>query len=195
MDFPTLSRLIADVRTMAPAHRIILFGSSSLFGSYPAESAVTLGVAVTLDADFFLDPEDTEMRRRLEEEFGEDNAFHQATGHYGDFVDLRLSESFPDGWRERLVPMPGFANVFALEPVDMAVTKVAATARCRLNLRMGRDKRDRGLKDIHTIVALLRSQRLDHAALVARLRGMDYEPALIAECSLVLAEIERRAAA
>jgi len=105
-------------------------------------------------------------------------------------VDLRLSESFPDGWRARLVPMPGFEDGLALEPVDMAVTKVAATARSRWTRRMGRGGVDRGMKDIRTIVSLIRGGRMDLAVLQKRLHGMDYEPALIVECAQVMREIE-----
>jgi hypothetical protein len=159
MELPSLNRLLAAVCAAVPGRRLVLFGSSSLLGSFPGDPSERIGVAVTIDADFFLDPDDESQRRRLDEEFGEDNAFHLSTGHYGDFVDLRLADSFPDGWRDRLVPMPGFENVLALDPVDMAVTKVATTARARLNLRLGRGGVDRGLKDINTIVALLRPQR------------------------------------
>ena len=48
-----------------------------------------MGTAITLDADFFIDPDDQSQREKLEENFGENHAFHNATGHYGDFVDLR----------------------------------------------------------------------------------------------------------
>lgn len=85
--------------------------------------------------------------------------------------------------------MTGFDNVFALHPVDMAVTKVAATARSRLWRRLGKGGVDRGMKDINTIVALLKAGRLDRDALTSRLRTMDYEPALIVECSNVMNEI------
>ena len=146
MELSSLTLLISAVRGAAPSSRIILFGSSSLFGSFPDADPEQIGVSVTLDADFFIDPDDADLRLQLEEEFGEDHAFHAATGHYGDFVDIRLSDSFPNGWRERLVPMPSFDNVMALDPVDIAVTKVAATAFTRLNRRMGRGKTDRGLK-------------------------------------------------
>ena len=163
MDFSTLNALISEVRRHAANERILIFGSSSLFASFPDISPALIGVETTLDADFFLDPDDETIRQSLSAELGKDQAFHNATGHYGDFVDLRLSESFPSGWRERLVPMPGFENVFALEPVDMAVTKVAATARSRLWRRLGKGGVERGMKDINTIVALLKGGRMNLA--------------------------------
>ncbi len=194
MEFSTLTALISRAQALVPSRRILLFGSSSLFASFPDVDPEIIGTAVTLDADFFIEPDDEDSRRRLDAELGEDKHFHTETGRYGDFVDLRLSDSFPAGWRDRLVPMPGFEEVFALHPVDMAVSKVAATARSRLALRMGRDAVDRGLKDINTIVALLRAGRLDRAALDERLRTMDYEPALIVECGRVMADIYARVA-
>ena len=190
MDLRTLSELIHEVRRHAPRERILIFGSSSLFASFPDHPPAHIGVETTLDADFFLDPDHEAVRRSLNAELGKEKAFHQTTGHYGDFVDLRLSESFPSGWRERLVPMPGFDNVFALEPVDMAVTKVAATARSRLWRRLGKGGVERGMKDINTIVALLKGGRMNLTTLKKRLDGMDYEPSLIVECSQVMREIE-----
>lgn len=113
MEISSLTHLLDSVRRSAPGKRIILFGSSSLLGSFPEDDPHIIGVAVTQDADFFIEPDDPTLREALEEAYGEDNAYHAATGHYGDFVDLRLSESFPEGWRERLVPVRGFDEVFA----------------------------------------------------------------------------------
>ncbi len=45
------------------------------------------------------------------------------------------------------------------------------------------------MKDINTIVTLLKTGRLDRTVLNARLHAMDYEPALIVECSRVMKEI------
>lgn len=189
MEISTLNLLLKSVRDATPDRKIIVFGSSSLFASFPDVDPELIGTAVTLDADFFIDPDDEALREKLDLNFGEDHAFHAATGHYGDFVDLRLSESFPEGWRDRLVPMPDFENIFALDPVDMSVTKVAATARSRLWRRLGRGGVDRGRKDINTIVALLRGNRINLKTLQTRLQRMDYDPSLIVECGRVMDEI------
>lgn len=189
MDVRTLAGLIDEIRLRVPQQRLLLFGSSSLLASFPEEPPSEIGVELTLDADFFLDPDDETSRVVLSESLGRNGDYHAATGHYGDFVDLRLSESFPEGWRERLVPVRGFDEVFALDPVDMAVTKIAATARSRLWKRLGRSSTDRGMKDINTLVALLKAGRMERTVLTRRLDGMDYEPALIAECGQVLKEI------
>jgi hypothetical protein len=108
-------------------------------------------------------------------------------------VDLRLADAFPEGWRDRLVPMPGFENVFALSPMDMAVSKVNATARSRLDKRFGRREADRSLKDINTLAALIRAGLLDYAELERGVRQLDREPALLAEYGRALGEIRTMA--
>ena len=190
MEFPALAQLINAIRTVAPGRRIIVFGSSSVFGSFPDDDPDALGVAITQDADIFIDPDDVALRVQLDEKFGEDRAWHVETGHFGDFVDLRFAEIFPIGWRERLVPMAGFENVFALHPLDMAATKVVATASSRLSRRMGGNTPDRGLKDINTIVALIRAGRLDFSSLESRVNALDLSPALTVECGRVMGEIQ-----
>lgn len=189
MDLESLNSLVRRVRTLAPERRILVFGSSSLFASFPSVPPSRIGVELTLDADFFLDPDDELLRTRLLAQLGRNRAYHAETGYYGDFVDLRLADSFPAGWRERLVPMPGFDNVFALDPVDMAVTKITATASARLSIRFARGGIDRGMKDISVIVALLNNGRLAREAIERRLGSLDCEPALLVECWQIFATI------
>jgi hypothetical protein len=138
---------------------------------------------------FFLDPDDYASREALIAEFGREHAYHLTHGFYADFVDLRLADAFPEGWRERLVPMPGFAHVVALHPMDMAVSKVNATARSRVDRRMGRRESDRGMKDINTLVTLIRAGLLDAVELSGEVFRLEQEPAYIAECSMVMKEI------
>jgi len=83
----------------------------------------------------------------------------------------------------------GFEDVFALDPVDIAVSKVSATARSRWALRLGRGGSDRGLKDINTIAGLIKAGRIERSILASRLAAMDYEPALMVECGRVMEEI------
>jgi len=106
-----------------------------------------------------------------------------------------MAEQFPEGWRERLVPMPGFANVFALHPMDMAVSKVVATASSRLDKRFARRPADRSLKDINTLVALIRAGRLDREELDRRVSAPDHAPAMIVECGLVMRTLVELSAA
>ena len=99
MELESLIHLIDRVRAIVPEHRIILFGSSSLVASFPGDPPSRLGLELTIDADFLLDPDDAGLRELLDQKLGEDHEFHDATGYYGDFVDLRVQESFPAGWR------------------------------------------------------------------------------------------------
>ena len=189
MEFQSLIELLGEVRRMIPERRVLLFGSSSLFASFPNHPPAKIGVESTLDADFFLDPDDLESRTALLERLGRERDYHQTHGYYGDFVDLRLADAFPEGWRDRLVPMPGFENVFALSPMDMAISKVNATARSRLDKRFARREADRGYKDINTLVALIKAGLLDYTELELGVRQLDLEPALIVECGRALEEV------
>jgi len=186
MELAALNNLLTAVCQTAPDRRILLFGSSSLFASFPTADPHEIGAAVTIDADFFIEPDDKCVREALDAVLGEDNAYHVTHGFYGDFVDLRMAEGFPEGWRERLVPMPGFENVFALHPMDMAVSKVIATAKSRIDRRFGRRAADRGMKDINTLVALIRAGYLDAAELTRQVRRLDHEAAMIVECGNVM---------
>jgi hypothetical protein len=76
----------------------------------------------------------------------------------------------------------------------MAVSKVGASARSRLDVRFRRREADRGLKDINTLVALIRGGWLSYAELEKNVLAMDYEPALIAESGWVLATIRQMVA-
>ena len=124
MQFSTLKSLIAEVRKLVPERRIFLFGASSFLASFPTDSPAAIGVEMTLDAGFFLEPDDEQICDQLVAVLGRNRAYHNTTGHYCDFVDLRMAEGFPTGWRERLVPVPGAENVFAIHPMDAAVNKV-----------------------------------------------------------------------
>ena len=104
MDIKSLRSLLDEVTRQVTDRRILLFGSSSLLASYPEEAPDRIGVETTIDADFFLDPDDKAFRAVLLAELGKEQSYHIANGYYGDFVDLRMAEGFPQGWRERLVP-------------------------------------------------------------------------------------------
>jgi hypothetical protein len=186
MEFPALKALLTAVCMTAPKRRILLFGSSSLFASFPDADPHEIGVAVTIDADLFLEPDDKATREELDAKLGEDNEYHTTHGFYGDFVDLRMAEGFPEGWRERLVQMSGFENVFALHPMDMAVSKVIATASSRIDKRFGRRSADRGMKDINTLVALIIAGHLDGEQLAREVGRLDHEPAMMVECGSVM---------
>ncbi len=186
MDLQSLKCLLQEVTRQVTGRRVLLFGSSSLLASFPEDAPERIGVETTIDADFFLEPDDESSRAALLAELGKEQSYHTTHGFYGDFVDLRMAEGFPKGWRERLVPMPGFDNVFALHPMDMAVSKVIATANSRIDKRFGRRAADRGMKDINTLAALVRAGYLDGGELARQVSRLDHESSMIVECSLVV---------
>jgi hypothetical protein len=65
--------------------------------------------------------------------------------------------------------------------MDMAVSMVNATARSRLDRRFGRRESDRGLKDINTLVRLIRAGYLDTEELSHQEFQLEREPACIVE--------------
>lgn len=195
MDIEALRSILRAVRRREAARRIVIFGSSSLLISLSGPSPPDLGVETTLDADLLLDPDDETARRALDEAFGSDSEYDAATGFHADFVDARIADDcFPRGWRERLVPVPGFDVVFALSTADSAAAKLLATAFARLNRRMGRATADRGRKDINAVAALLRNRLLDVTALRQSLDSVDLTSALLVEAENVFAETTETAA-
>lgn len=194
MDLSALKELIGSIGRLTGSRQLILFGSSSLFAPSTPKLLKRSAWKQHSMLISFLDPDDDSCRAILIAEFGREQDYHLAHGFYADFVDLRLADAFPKGWRERLVPMPGFTNVGALYPVDMAVSKVNATARSRLDRRFGSRESDRGLKDINTQVTLIRAGYLDEAELSKQVFLLEREPACIAEYSQVMEEILQRVA-
>ena len=173
--------LLAAVRQGEAERILIVFGSSSFFVAYPDAEAKDLGVVLTKDSDLLLDPDDIVCRQDLDALFGADSIYARA-GIHADFVDLRISQSFPPGWRERLIAVAELDRVFALEPHDAAAAKLLATAASRLDRRMGRSVVDRGLKDIAVVSRLAVLGMLDLEKVRRRLRSHDdLPPALMVE--------------
>jgi hypothetical protein len=60
----------------------------------------------------------------IHESLGESGAFHLRHGYHVDVLRDSIFETLPPGWRERLVPVPGCEGAVALEPHDLAATKL-----------------------------------------------------------------------
>lgn len=192
MNLPVLSEMIGAIRQIEPSRRIVLFGSSSILASFPNETPETLGVEVTIDADVFLDPDDEQAREALLRIMGKGREYHLENGFYCDFVDARADEWFPLGWKQRVVPFQGHANVYAMHPVDSSAAKLVATAHSRVDKRMGRRLHDRGSKDIDTVVALVSFGHVDLSPIIARMDKIELPPAYLAELGSVVAEVRRQ---
>ncbi len=189
MTLSALTNLIATVRQLEPTREIVIFGSSSFLANFPNASPASIGVEVTIDADFFIEPDDEMARTRLLDVMGRGHSYHNENGFYCDFVDARKDEWFPPGWKQRLVAFPGHAGVFAMHPVDATATKLVATAHARVDKRMGRRPHDRGSKDIDTVVALVRSRYVDWSQVKARMNEIDLPPAYLAALDTVEKEV------
>jgi len=189
MNLPVLSEMIGAIRQIEPSRRIVLFGSSSILASFPKETPETLGVEVTIDADVFLDPDDEQAREALLRIMGKGREYHLENGFYCDFVDARADEWFPPGWKQRVVPFQGHANVYSMHPVDSSAAKLVATAHSRVDKRMGRRLHDRGSKDIDTVVALVSSGHVDWQEVTNRNREISLESAYLAELAKVETEV------
>ena len=192
MNFSTLNQMIVAIREIEPSRGLLLFGSSSLLVSFPNQTPETLGVEVTIDADLFLDPDDEPKRKLLLSIMGQGREYHLENGFYCDFVDAQADGWFPRGWKERLVAFPGHANVCAMHPVDASAAKLVATAHSRVDKRMAKRLHDRGLKDIDTVVALVRFGYVVLDQVIARLDEIALTPAYLAELDLVVAEVRRQ---
>lgn len=170
MRLEALKALVREARTIEPNARLVVFGSTSAFATYP-----TLGDDVPLygntnDSDFILDPWDESTGAALAGAIGRNSEFFEMNKFYADIIRPVAYHNFPDGFEGRLVPLEDFANVFALEPNDMAVAKIIA----------GRPK------DIDLVTELLAKAKLDEAIIRTRLWHMEMDDKLFAKSHLTL---------
>ena len=130
MRLDTLKHLGRAVAGMSEADRVIVFGSASLLATFPELGDDYDGpLTKTFDADFIPEPFVEEMGQLLDATFGRDRRFHSHFGYYADIVRPFAFEEFPEGWENRLLPLPGVERVFCLDPHDMAAAKCQADAR------------------------------------------------------------------
>jgi hypothetical protein len=119
-----LNHLLDAVRVLAQPRRIVVLGSSSLLPSWPQLGEPGQPLELSLDADLLLDPIDESLANVLKDAIGHDTPFEQRYGYYADILRPVIAETLPAGWESRLHPVPGYDNVFALDPYDLAVVKL-----------------------------------------------------------------------
>ena len=163
MCLDALKHLAGIVSAITRGGEIVVFGSSSLLGTYPAADSEHEWIHRSDDADFILDPFDEIVGRIAHDAVGRDSELESAKGYHADIIRPIACENFPPGWRERLVPLDGCPGVMCLEPHDMAVAKLFA----------GRPK------DIGLLADLIRAGRLDPAEVERRLISMEMTEAFI----------------
>lgn len=170
MHIEALIHLVREAASLAPGKNFILFGSSSAFGKFPWLGNSISTYEQTLDADLVFEPIDEETWILLQSALGKESSFFDTHGYYADINGPRAFDYFPADFRERLVPLPGVENVFALEPNDMAVAKLIA----------GREK------DIRLLSMLLAGGYLDEATIRRRLWKMEMSDKLVVKVDLTL---------
>jgi hypothetical protein len=120
----SLNHLLKELRAWDAKRKIVVLGSSSLLTFHPELGEPGGPLDLTYDADFFLEDVNKEIALSLGQVLGENKAFHLEFGYHADILHPSIVETLPPGWEERLVAVRGFDNVFALEPLDLAVVKV-----------------------------------------------------------------------
>jgi hypothetical protein len=152
MRLRSLNRLVSAALALSGCSRLFIFGSSSIFASFPELDSEEGPLEATYDADLLLEPIDKETAAILSESIGNKSLHHNKHGFYADILHPSITDPFPPGWQDRLVPLDGFSNVWALDPHDLGIVKLC----------VGREK------DLELVGALLKLKKLDCAKLRER---------------------------
>lgn len=154
MRLQSLTHLVDSIRGLCRPRRIVILGSGALLANFPEIGEADRLLEKTFDGDFLLDPTNAETADLLKDAIGAESAFFEINGYYGDCLRPEIVETFPAGWESRLVPLAGYDNVFALDPYDVALVKLA----------IGRKK------DLDLVRALIAMGKLESARFEARYR-------------------------
>lgn len=157
-------------QAIAGPRKIFVFGSASLFGTFPTADEQREMLRRSQDADFIIQPFDEAAGRTLNDAIGGDAALAAQFGYHAGIVRPCAIENFPPDFESRLVPLDGCANVFCLDPHDMAV------ARLMIGRPMG----------IALLADLARQQRLDLEKVAALLDRTPMTEAMVVNAYRVL---------
>lgn len=124
MNLEALQHLVRSVLVLTGDCHVIVLGSASLLASFPELGQGSEPLTTTFDADLCFQPFDETTARMLHEALGESGAFHLRHGYHVDVLRDAIFETLPPGWRERLVLVPGCHGALALDPHDLAATKL-----------------------------------------------------------------------
>ena len=156
MTLTALQHLLRAARTLAEDRSFVVLGSASLLASIPEPGMPDGLLAATYDADLCPEPFDELTAVMLDESLGEHRVFFQRHGYHADILRESILETLPEGWRERLVPVPECPGASALDPTDLAAVK----------LSVGRPK------DLDLVRALLAAGRIDPDVVRSRIDGL-----------------------
>ncbi len=175
MQLRALTHLLDAVLALSRSDKIFVLGSSSLLSSFPDLGENGGPLETTFDADFLLDPTSKEIADVLLEALGANSLFEAANGYHADILHPNITKTLPPGWKERLVSLEGFSNVFCLDPCDAAVVKVI----------VGREK------DLALVRRLLELGKIQATPLRARFHTMPFrERELVAAARNLAAVLE-----
>lgn len=155
MRIHALKHLVKAAGALGESRKVVVLGSASLLVSFPELGEAGL-LENTYDGDLLLEPISKEIAAFLNESLGQESLFSAEKGYHADILHPTIVESLPPGWEERLVPMDGFDDVFALDPCDLAAVKVV----------VGREK------DLALVKGLLKLKKVTEEKLRERLHAM-----------------------
>lgn len=156
MNRAQLEHVIRAAATIAGDSEIVVIGSQAILGRYPDAPA---GLLVSSDVDVY--PRNHPARADLiEGSIGELSPFHETYGYYAQAVG-KSTAILPEGWEERLVPVPTPAGSgLCLEPHDLVLSKYAA----------GREK------DREYVRTAVRARLVERVVLLERLERTPLDP-------------------
>lgn len=174
MNLASLQHLAKAASVLADDCRLVVIGSASLLASFPDLGHDHGPLAQTYDADFVPEPFDEMTALMLDQALGESKAFHLRHGYHADIVRPTIFETLPKGWHERLVPVPGVDQAFALNPTDLAASKVL----------VGRPK------DLSLVKLLISESRITWQSLADRVFQIELDERLQRKVARTLDEIK-----
>lgn len=124
MNLSALQHLIRAALSLAENQPVVVLGSASLLASFPDLGKNEGPLSSTFDADLYPDPFDELVAMMWHEALGENRSYYLRHGYHADVMRESITDTFPAGWRERLVPVPGVEGARALDPHDLCATKI-----------------------------------------------------------------------
>ena len=125
MTLSSLQHLLRAASALAEDCRFYVFGSASLLASFPELGEENAPLTSTYDADLCPQPFDELTGIMLEEALGANRAYYLRHGYHVDILRDSILPTLPEGWKDRLVPVPLCLNAMALEPHDLAAIKLS----------------------------------------------------------------------
>jgi hypothetical protein len=154
-----LEHIIRAAGDVLQESEVIIVGSQAILGASYEGLPKDVMLSVEVDVMATHDP-DGSKALRLNGAIGELTRFDESYGYYAEGVEDGLCR-FPEGWRERLIPVesPATNGVTGLcvEPHDLCASK----------LLTGRDK------DLKYVASLLRSGHVKVDVLIERIQSTD----------------------